>query len=172
MKEIQETWVSSLGQEDPLEEEMATHSNILAWKILQSKACPQCMGSQRVRHDWASERDHSQIMFFWQQSDTIIALPLRHIGMCMLGPPVCLVFLSSRLDLLFLGGEGLSVTAACSLSGDPWVLTGWRASEWLCWGSQERFPAGPGSWRMSRHWQVGDGADKPKNRPGWVQELA
>ena len=30
---IQETWVQSLGQEDPLEKEMATHSSILAWKI-------------------------------------------------------------------------------------------------------------------------------------------
>ena len=30
---MQETWVQSLGQEDPLEEEMATHSGILAWKI-------------------------------------------------------------------------------------------------------------------------------------------
>ena len=33
MQETQETWVLSLGQEDPLEKEMATHSNILAWKI-------------------------------------------------------------------------------------------------------------------------------------------
>ena len=31
---MQETWVPSLGQEDPLEEERATHSNILAWEIL------------------------------------------------------------------------------------------------------------------------------------------
>ena len=30
---MQETWVRSLGQEDPLEEEIATHSSILAWKI-------------------------------------------------------------------------------------------------------------------------------------------
>ena len=30
---MQETWIQSLGQEDPLEEEMATHSSILAWKI-------------------------------------------------------------------------------------------------------------------------------------------
>ena len=30
---VQETWVQSLGQEDPLEEEVATHSSILAWKI-------------------------------------------------------------------------------------------------------------------------------------------
>ena len=31
---MQETWVQSLGQEDPLEEEMAAHSSILAWEIL------------------------------------------------------------------------------------------------------------------------------------------
>ena len=36
MQEKQETWFWSLGQEDPLEKEMATHSNILAWEIL----CP------------------------------------------------------------------------------------------------------------------------------------
>ena len=33
VQEMQETWVQSLGQEDPLEKEMATHSNILAWEI-------------------------------------------------------------------------------------------------------------------------------------------
>ena len=33
MQEMQETWVQSLGQEDPLEEEMATHSSIPAWRI-------------------------------------------------------------------------------------------------------------------------------------------
>ena len=32
MQETQETWVQSLGQEDPLEKEMATHSSILAWE--------------------------------------------------------------------------------------------------------------------------------------------
>ena len=33
MQEIQEMWVPSLGQEDPLEKEMATHSSVLGWKI-------------------------------------------------------------------------------------------------------------------------------------------
>ena len=33
MLEMQETWVQSMGREDPLEEEMATHSSFLAWKI-------------------------------------------------------------------------------------------------------------------------------------------
>ena len=34
---MQETWVQSLGQEDPLEKEMATHSSVLAWRIPQSE---------------------------------------------------------------------------------------------------------------------------------------
>ena len=56
IQETQETWVPSLGWEDPLEEEMATHSSILAWRIprteepggLQSME-PQ--GPQTVEHD-------------------------------------------------------------------------------------------------------------------------
>ena len=50
---VQETWVQSLGQEGPLEEGMATHSNILAWKIpwLEEPGRLQSMGLQRVRHD-------------------------------------------------------------------------------------------------------------------------
>ena len=50
---MQETWVRSLGQEDPLEEEMETHSSILALKIPQTEEPGrlQPMGSLRVRHD-------------------------------------------------------------------------------------------------------------------------
>ena len=50
---VQETLVQSLGWEDPLEEEMVTHSSILAWKILwtEEPAGLQSMGSQRVGHD-------------------------------------------------------------------------------------------------------------------------
>ena len=48
-----ETWVQSLGQEDLLEKEMATHSSILAWKIpwTVEPGRLQSMGSQRVGHD-------------------------------------------------------------------------------------------------------------------------
>ena len=47
-----ETWVQSLGQEDPLEEGMATHSSILAWRIpwTEEPGGLQSMGPQRVRH--------------------------------------------------------------------------------------------------------------------------
>ena len=50
---MQETWVGSLGQEDPLEKEMATHSGTLAWKILwmEEPRRLQSMGSHRVGHD-------------------------------------------------------------------------------------------------------------------------
>ena len=53
---IWETWVQSLGQQDPLEEEMATHSSILAWRIpwTDGPGGLQSMGSQRVRHNWAT----------------------------------------------------------------------------------------------------------------------
>ena len=48
-----ETWFQSLGQEDLLEEGMATHSNILAWRIswTEEPGGLQPIGSQRVRHD-------------------------------------------------------------------------------------------------------------------------
>ena len=50
---IQETWVQSLGWEDPLEKEMATHSSTLAWKIpwTEEPGRLQSMGSQRVRQE-------------------------------------------------------------------------------------------------------------------------
>ena len=50
---VRETWVRSLGQEDPLEKEMATHSSILAWRIpwTEEPGGLQSMGSQRVGHD-------------------------------------------------------------------------------------------------------------------------
>ena len=56
VQETKETWARSLGWEDPLEEEMATHSSILAWRIpwTREPGSLQSMGLQRVGHDWAS----------------------------------------------------------------------------------------------------------------------
>ena len=53
---MQETWVRSLGWEDPLEKEMATHSSILAWEIpwTEDPGRLQSMGSARVRNDCVS----------------------------------------------------------------------------------------------------------------------
>ena len=53
---MRETWVRSLGREDLLEKEMATHSSTLAWKIpwTEEPVRLQSMGSQRVGYDWAT----------------------------------------------------------------------------------------------------------------------
>ena len=50
---MRETWVQSLGREDPLEKEMATHSSVLAWKIpgMAESGGLQSMESHRVGHD-------------------------------------------------------------------------------------------------------------------------
>ena len=55
---VQEKQVWSLGQEDPLEEEMATHSSIPGWRIpwTEEPSGLQSIGTQRVRHDWATEQ--------------------------------------------------------------------------------------------------------------------
>ena len=59
-----ETWVRSLGWEDPLEKEMATHSSTLAWKILctEEPGRLQSMGSQGVRCDLVTEQSKDAVL--------------------------------------------------------------------------------------------------------------
>ena len=54
---MQETWVWFLGQEDPLEKEMAAHSNVLAWRMLWTEQSSelQSMGLQKVTQDWVTD---------------------------------------------------------------------------------------------------------------------
>ena len=52
MQETQETWVPSLGREDPLEKEVATHSSILAWGIPMDRGAWQAT-VHRVAKSWA-----------------------------------------------------------------------------------------------------------------------
>ena len=58
---LQETQVQSLVWEDPLEEEMTTHSSTLAWKIpwTEEPGRLQSKGLQRVRHNWATKHSHT-----------------------------------------------------------------------------------------------------------------
>ena len=60
---MRETWVQSLGWEDPLEKDMATHSSILAWRIPWTEEPDglQSMESQRDGHDWATSHTHGMI---------------------------------------------------------------------------------------------------------------
>ena len=69
MQETQEMWVPSLGWEDPLEEEMATHSSILFWEIpwTEEPGGLQSMRLKRLGHDWARMHNNncSQIARVW-----------------------------------------------------------------------------------------------------------
>ena len=64
---MQETWVQFLGQEDPLEKEMATHSSLLTWRIpwTEEPSGLQSIELQIVRHDWA----HMRVISRNQQKD-------------------------------------------------------------------------------------------------------
>ena len=63
---VWETWVWSLGWEDPLEEGLAAHSNILAWRIswMEEPGRLQSMASQRVGHDWPQKQQHTYMWGF------------------------------------------------------------------------------------------------------------
>ena len=110
-----ETWVWSLSQEDPLEKEMATHSNILAWEIpwMEEPGGLQCLGSQRVGHDWETslslslfiqvysfllvEHDYKSCLKIWVMSRcTSIVFSLRVINFF---PVICHISLDCILYL-------------------------------------------------------------------------
>ena len=64
---MQEMWVRSLGGEESLEKEMATHSSILAWEIpwAEEPGGLQSMGSQRVRHNLATKQHPGHHNYWW-----------------------------------------------------------------------------------------------------------
>ena len=66
IQETQETWVWSLGRENPLKKEMATHSSILAWEIpwTEQPSVLESMGLQRVRYDWMIEQQEETGFIF------------------------------------------------------------------------------------------------------------
>ena len=79
---MRETWVWSLGWEDPLEKGMATHSSILAWRIpwTEGPGRLQSMGSQSVRHDWLSFTSlHIQKLFSRQKYSHLNSCHLHYI---------------------------------------------------------------------------------------------
>ena len=71
---MQEIQVRSLGREDPLEKEMATHSSILAWEIpwTEETGKLQYMGSQRVVHDLATKPQQYVILCIFEPPCTIL----------------------------------------------------------------------------------------------------
>ena len=104
---VRETWVQSLGWEDPLQKEMAPHSSTLAWKIpgTEEPGRLQSMGSQRVGHDWATSllslllRKASRrcVESHQQNSSRNISTPLVWFCLCLLQT--------------YCGAEGLEIKA-------------------------------------------------------------
>ena len=86
MQEIKETQVGSLGWKDPLEEGMATHFSILAWRIAWTEEPGRLpsTGSQRVGHDWATDTFTSPCLIFSFHSSAYFCY--THYD---LGSPLC-----------------------------------------------------------------------------------
>ena len=84
--QMQETWVQFLGLEDPVEEGMATHSRILAWRIPWTEVPGglQSMGSQRVRHDWSDLTAGWHCILSWGSRKWEVKAPVLNLK---LGPP-------------------------------------------------------------------------------------
>ena len=89
-----ETWVQSLGQENLLEKEMATHSSILAWRIpwTEEPGGLQSTGSQRVGHDWVTSHflSHTHTHTHTHLHNSTESLPVF----------LCLLFCSRKYFLL------------------------------------------------------------------------
>ena len=69
VQEMQETQVQSLGQEDPLVKEIATHSSILGWNIPRTEESGglQSMGSWRIRHNWVTKHTYTHILNIYSE---------------------------------------------------------------------------------------------------------
>ena len=103
---IQETWVWSLGWEDSLEEGMATHSSILAWKIpwTEKPSGVQSMGSKRIPHNWSDwAHMHAWIKLFIQTTQHVVTAQLivNYIPSSDPHFPKFCIDLPSSVDLFF-----------------------------------------------------------------------
>ena len=85
MQETQETQVQSLGWEDPLEEELAIHSSVLAWRIpwTEEPGGLQFTGSQRVKHNLVTLRAHThsthlEMIYVINLAKCYISIPLYY----------------------------------------------------------------------------------------------
>ena len=97
MQEIQETLAQSLGWEDPLEKEMATHSGFLAWRI-PWPAEPgrlQSIGLQRVGHNWECTHTHTHTLISY----------VEYLFMCLLAIKYLVLYSSCNFEMITLRFE-------------------------------------------------------------------
>ena len=134
LPEMQETWVQFLGQEDSMENGMATHSSILAWRIpwTEEPGGLYSMQLQRVRQDWTTNMTlfHStvfQIFLFLQQDCDV--LETRGFSICCysLSDPGAQEMLLEQMEgrmngWIFTMGEG------CERN---WESSNWNEESWF-----------------------------------------
>ena len=117
LRTMQDPWVQFLGREDPLEEKMATHSSILAWKISWTKEPGRLIESQRVGHDWATDHHHHLVIVclvsvtscwivFQQLLNVLFHIPMGNVCVISVSLHACQhVVLLLLFILVLLGGD-------------------------------------------------------------------
>ena len=134
----QETRVRSMGWEDPLEKEMATHSSILAWRIPWTEPGGlQSMGSQRVRHSLATKgqylsSEHMIVLARWRQRWRKAELDLQNRGGVRKGKAQAPWHHVQREEALKCEAEAACSIPEESLWWNPWKGVGARAMG-SCW---------------------------------------
>ena len=115
---MRETWFQSLGQEDLLEEEMAIHFSILAWKIprIQEYGSLQSMEPKRVRGNWVTEHIHTIPTFSYSLSSWLQG------SHCLVKQAVRFCSMVSQLSIFFPGSDSEESTYSCGRPGfNLWV---------------------------------------------------
>ena len=121
MQETQETWVRSLGGKDPLEEGVATHSSILAWRIPWRE---EPGGLQSVDSQWAGMHASGEIVCLWKRSLSSLESDSQraaHLGASVtdaLAPRA-----GAAVSLLSLTCESVRYTTWDATSGQLWIIT-------------------------------------------------
>ena len=113
---MQETWVQSLGQEDPLEKETATYSSILAWEIpwTEEPGRIQSMGPQRVRNNLATKQQQQQQ---WLETTRTYYLPVLELRSLQWVGQAAFLLEATREDLL------LGLFWPIETTHVPWLMT-------------------------------------------------
>ena len=127
LPETQETQVWFLGQKDPLEKEIATHSSILAWKIPRTEEPGglKSMGSQRIGHNWVTNHAHVYRNYFF----CFIGSNPYLCGGVKISPFCCLICLSSLVVIswahrnkFFIEFAGLTESSGHSGGWTGWIF--------------------------------------------------
>ena len=141
MQEMQETKFWSLGWEDPLEKEMATHSSILAWEIPRTEETGglQSMGSPRIGHDWACTCDVDTVTLP-QLRASVHAFSFARISPAYLWNPtqfVCMCETAIYLCSWVLSQKCRQAQQTWLISTPPWQALGWEdLNGWGDWLSE------------------------------------